>query len=173
MNHATGAAFPPRNHDHDVCLADALWRAKVRCAERGVRWTGLRELVFRHLAASHRPLSAYDLIESIARDGKRLAPVSVYRILDVLQSMGLVHRLESRNAFFACMTEHPSLARTITLLCDDCKQVSEIAAPEALSAIGKTSEATRFHPKRTVVEVTGICGDCQKAEKEGPRVDRQ
>ena len=68
--------------------------------------TALREQVFQHVTASHRPISAYDLIESLAKEGKRRAEVSVYRILDVLQAAGIVHRLESRNSFFACMTAH-------------------------------------------------------------------
>src|SRR5215813_2090697 len=116
-------SFPAHDHDHDACLAEALWRAKTRCTEKGIKWTGLREQVFRHIATSHKPVSAYDLIGSLAKDGRQLAPVSVYRILDVLQGAGLVHRLESRNAFFACMSEHTSRPQTVTVICDDCERV--------------------------------------------------
>lgn len=154
-------AFPARDHDHGLCVMEALWRAKARCVETGVKWTGLRELVFRHIARSHKPVSAYDLIESLAQEGKRLAPVSIYRILDVLQSAGLVHRLESRNAFFACMTEHPTAPQTITFICDDCECVTEVEAPDAIGAIGRTSEASSFSLRNTLIEVSGICADCR------------
>jgi Fur family transcriptional regulator, zinc uptake regulator len=164
MKQKNSAAFPPRDHDHNICLADALWRAKTRCAEMGIKWTGLREQVFRQIAGSHKPVSAYDLIEGIAQEGRRLAPVSVYRILDVLQAAGLVHRLESRSAFFACMTEHPNVPQTITFVCDDCERVSEIDAPDAIGAIGRTSEATRFHARSTLIEVSGVCRDCHDRE---------
>ncbi len=157
------AFFPPRDHDHGVCLSDALGRARTRCLELGIKWTALREQVFRHVATSHKPVSAYDLIESLAKEGKRLAPVSVYRILDVLQGAGLVHRLESRNAFFACMTEHASVPQTITFVCEDCERVTEAEAPDAFRAIGVSAQASRFHARNTVIEVSGVCAECHDA----------
>lgn len=153
--------FPARDHDHSACLADALARARKRCIECGVKWTELREQVFRQIALSHKPVSAYDLIESLgATGGKRLAPVSMYRILDVLQSAGLVHRLESRNAFFACMSPHDGLAQTVVFICENCDCVAEAEAPEALRAIAGTTEALHFRIRSAVFEVSGVCEEC-------------
>jgi Fur family transcriptional regulator, zinc uptake regulator len=154
------APFPSHDHDHETCVVDALTRAQLRCEAMGIKWTSLREQVFRRVATSHKPVSAYDLIEALAEEGRRLAPVSVYRILDVLQSAGLVHRLESRNAFFACMTEHPALPQSITFLCEICEWVSEVDASDALRAIDRASEASGFHSRGAVIEVSGICADC-------------
>jgi Fur family zinc uptake transcriptional regulator len=154
--------FPAHDHDHDACLAEALGRAKARCLEKGIKWTGLREQVFRHIATSHKPVSAYDLIERLAKDGKRLAPVSVYRILDVLQGAGLVHRLECRNAFFACMAEHASALQTVTVICDDCDRVTEMDAADAYRAIGEAAKAAHFYPRTTVIEVSGVCAECRE-----------
>ncbi len=155
-------SFPVRDHDHGVCVAGALGRAKLRCEEKGIKWTALREQVFQHVTASHRPISAYDLIESLAKDGKRLAPVSVYRILDVLREAGIVHRLESRNAFFACMTGHYGERQTVAFVCRECECVTEAEAPEAFRAIGEVSEATGFRPLAIMVEVNGTCAECRE-----------
>jgi Fur family zinc uptake transcriptional regulator len=144
----------------------ALGRAKTRCTELGIKWTELRERVFQQIATSHKPISAYDLIESLAKDGKRLAPVSIYRILDVLQAAGLVHRLESRNAFFACMTEHATARKTITFVCDECEHVSELEAPEAYLAITEAIERARIKPRNTMIEVNGLCSECHEAAGE-------
>jgi Fur family transcriptional regulator, zinc uptake regulator len=160
-------SFPPRDHDHGVCVRDALCRAKTRCLELGIKWTALRERVFRHVARSHKPVSAYDLIESLAKEGKRLAPVSIYRILDVLQGAGLVHRLESRNAFFACMTEHTAGPQTITLVCEGCERVIESDAPDAFRAIGLSARASGFRARNVVIEVSGICAECHDAKTRG------
>lgn len=160
--------FPARDHDHEACMSGALKRARSRCEAMGIKWTALREQVFRHIATSHKPVSAYDLIEGVAKEGKRLAPVSVYRILDVLQSAGLVHRLESRSAFFACMTDHPALPQTITLVCQVCEWVGEVEAPDALHAIDRVSKASRFQPRAAVIEVSGTCADCHRAHGERP-----
>jgi Fur family transcriptional regulator, zinc uptake regulator len=154
-------SFPAHDHDHEACLAEALWRAKSRCIEKGIKWTGLREQIFRQIATSHKPVGAYDLIESLAKDGRRLAPVSVYRILDVLQDAGLVHRLESRNAFFACMAEHASALQTITVICDDCERVTEMDAGNAYRAVGEAAKAARFYPRTTIIEVSGVCAECR------------
>jgi Fur family zinc uptake transcriptional regulator len=143
-------------------MAGALGRAKRRCMEKGIKWTALREQVFQHVTASHRPVSAYDLIESLAKDGKRLAPVSVYRILEVLQEAGLVHRLESRNAFFACMGAHESGRQTVTFVCAECECVTESEAPDAFRAIGDVATAARFQPLSTIVEVKGTCAGCRE-----------
>ena len=161
------ASFPARDHDHGVCVQDALGRARSRCLELGIKWTALREQVFCHLAQSHKPVSAYDLIESLAKDGKRLAPVSVYRILDVFQGAGLVHRLESRNAFFACMTEHARGPQTITLVCEGCERVVEADAPDAFQAIGAATRTSGFRARNVVIEVGGVCADCLEGKKRG------
>ncbi len=165
MNSMKGRAysFPARDHDHGVCLARALWRAKARCLEMGIKWTALREQVFRRVATSHKPVSAYKLIESLAKEGKRLAPVSVYRILEVLQAAGLVHRLESRNSYFACMMEHQG-PQTITFICDACERVTEADAPAAFGALGEAIETARFRPRSTLIEVSGTCVECHEAE---------
>ncbi len=143
-------------------MAGALWRAKERCRERGVKLTALREQVFRHIATSHKPVSAYDLIDSLSKEGKRLAPVSVYRILDVLREAGLVHRLESRNAYFACMTEHKAAPQTATIVCDDCERVTEIDAAAVFCAIGEAAKSAHFHPHSTVIELIGVCSECRE-----------
>ncbi len=161
MQQRRAPSFPARDHDHGVCMAGALGRAKSRCLEKGIKWTALREQVFRHVTTSHKPVSAYDLIESLAREGKRLAPVSIYRILDVLQEAGIVHRLESRNAFFACMSGHESAQQTVTFVCDGCERVTEVEAPAAYRAIGEVSEAACFYPRSTIVEVSGVCAECR------------
>ncbi len=145
-------------------MAGALWRAKTRCLERGIKWTALRERVFRQVATSHKPVSAYDLIESLAKDGKRLAPISVYRILDVLQGAGLVHRLESRNAFFACMTDHEGARQIVTLVCEDCRRVTEVDTPAAFLAVAEASGMARFYPRNIIIEVSGVCAECREAE---------
>jgi len=47
------------------------------------------------------PLSAYDILDKLHDFGFR-APLQVYRALDKLIELGLVHRLETLNAFVAC-----------------------------------------------------------------------
>jgi Fe2+ or Zn2+ uptake regulation protein len=76
--------------------------AEALCAERGQRLTPIRRKVLGVLLGSHNPLGAYEIIDRLAPKGPRPAPITAYRALDFLRENGLVHRIESRNAFVAC-----------------------------------------------------------------------
>ena len=99
--------FPAPDHDHGRCASAALAHAEALCAERAQRLTPMRRHVLQALLASHRPLGAYEIIERLADPG-RPAPITVYRALDFLRDNGLVHRIESRNAFVACVHNTPT-----------------------------------------------------------------
>src|SRR5437016_5511342 len=101
------AVFPDPSHDHARCASDALARAEMLCAERAQRLTPMRRQVLEALAASHTPLGAYEIIDRLAT-APRPAPITVYRALEFLVANGLVHRIESRNAFVACINNHAS-----------------------------------------------------------------
>src|SRR5260370_35235280 len=100
--------FPAPDPDHARCSADALAHAEALCAERGQRLTPMRRKVLEILAASHKPLGAYEIMDEAAHAGPRPAPITVYRGLEFLRENGFVHRIESRNAFLACVGNHRS-----------------------------------------------------------------
>ncbi len=154
------APFLPHGHNHGLCIERALVRARAVCVERGVRFTELRERVFREIASSHKPLGAYEIIDRLGRDSKRLAPISVYRIIEVLEAAGLVHRLESKNAYFACHFEHVHASASIVLICETCGRVAETDAPDARDAIACVTQTSNFQIADSVLEIKGRCGDC-------------
>lgn len=163
------AAPPARStHDHAPCLASALTRAEAAFAARGMKLTALRRLVFEEIAGSHDAVGAYDVLDRLQRKtGERMAPISVYRALDALLDAGVVHRLESRNAFFACHSAHEPAARPLALVCDLCGVVAEREAKEVRGAVDAMARADGFEPRTIVIEVSGCCGACRKARTEG------
>ena len=68
---------------------------------------------------------AYDIIERMAEQGPRPAPITVYRALDFLAAHGLVHKIESRNAFVACSHSHEGEPAAL-LVCEACGTVAEL-----------------------------------------------
>ena len=98
--------FHAPDHDHERCTADALAHAEARCAQRSQRLTPIRRQVLEVLLGSHKPLGAYEIMDRAAADGTRPAPITIYRALDFLRDNGLVHRIESRNAFVALSLIH-------------------------------------------------------------------
>jgi Fur family transcriptional regulator, zinc uptake regulator len=141
--------------------------AETICAERGQRLTPIRRKVLGALLASHKPLGAYEIIDRLApkgaRGGTRPAPITAYRALEFLRENGLVHRIESRNAFIACVHNHAAGALVVFLICERCGAVGEASSAEVTSTLTSAARAAGFTPKSPVIEISGICTHCRAA----------
>ena len=157
------AVFPAPGHDHERCSSDAIAHAETICAARAERLTPIRRSVLEALLSSHRPLGAYELIDRLAARGARPAPITIYRALDFLREQGLVHRIESRNAFIACVHNHDSGDPVVFLICENCGAVGEAAATAVADTLRSASRAAGFTPKTPVIEIFGICLNCKAA----------
>src|SRR5215470_2348676 len=155
------AVFPAPDHDHDRCSTDAMAVAEAQCAERGRRLTPIRRRVLAALLASHKPLGAYEIIDRLAPKGPRPAPITAYRALEFLRENGLVHRIESRNAFIACVHNHAAEALVVFLICERCGAVGEASSADVTSTLTAAARAAGFTPRSPVIELSGICTHCQ------------
>ena len=152
--------FPKPGHDHGACMNRSLERARTAYRARGARLTDLRESVLRELAGSHRALGAYDIIQQLGAHGRHVAPISVYRVLESLLQVGLIHRIESQNAYVACHAAHESARPILFLVCERCGTVAESSAPELQETLDRVAGAVQFALSDTVMEVTGLCEHC-------------
>lgn len=154
---------PHQPHDHSECVSGALESAEHLCERAGVRFTALRKRVLELVWASHKPLGAYDILDTLARaDGRRAAPPTVYRALDFLLEQGLVHRIASLNAFIGCPSpEHSHQGQF--LICKQCHIAIELDRDAIRSAIADSAAAAGFQIESETVEITGVCAQCQAA----------
>lgn len=154
---------PHSPHDHDHCVSSALDTAEQVCARGGARLTPLRKRVLELVWQSHKPLGAYDVLETLSReDGRRAAPPTVYRALDFLLDQGLVHRIASLNAFIGCA--HPERAHEGQfLICRNCRIAVELDQPLIHQAISDCAAGMGFAVEAETVEVTGLCARCKAA----------
>jgi Fur family transcriptional regulator, zinc uptake regulator len=153
-----------REHDHQRCAAHALGHAETISRREGLRFTAQRREVLEALLASHVPASAYDVIDRLARNGRRLAPISVYRALDFLVDNGFAHRIESRNAYVACdRGEECSPEATLFLICDNCGAAGEASSQELGRLVAEETRRRAFMPRLRVLEVRGLCARCRAA----------
>lgn len=159
--HTHAPAFPAHAHDHEACVVDALAAAERVCADRGSRLTTLRRRVLELVWRSHKPVGAYDLLGELTRGGRRAAPPTVYRALQFLLDQGLVHRIESRNAFIGC--SHPEDRHVVEiLLCEECGRAAELPDDQIAGAVRAAAKKMGFEVQRQTIEVTGLCADCRK-----------
>lgn len=151
--------LPPVGHDHDSCVSDAIATAERLCRDRGLRFTALRRRVLALVWDSHKPIGAYDILDKLGGEGKAAAPPTVYRALEFLSEAGLVHRLDSLNAFIGCPDPARSHAGQF-LICRRCRMVLEIDDPEIDAIVTNKAERLGFTSVHQMLEVQGLCADC-------------
>lgn len=151
--------FGKAQHNHRDCLAAAVHTAERLCDLRGVRLTTLRRRVLELIWRSHDPIGAYAILDALRAERRRAAPPTVYRALEFLTEQGLVHRIESRNAYVGCADpEHGHTSQF--LICGRCGAASELHDKRIQGVIGEDAHAVGFRIQHVVVEVIGLCPSC-------------
>ena len=146
---------PPRA----ATVSHALDAAHAHVAAADERLTVPRRRVLELLLTSGRPVKAYDLVAAFHADERVAKPATIYRALEFLERMGLVHRLSSSKCYVACtlgMAAHPAAF----LICDCCGSCCEVSAPEAASLSG-TATALGYSVDRVTLEAEGRCPACR------------
>ena len=113
-------------------------------------------LVLNTLTSAPKPLTAYSLLDRLKEHGLK-APPQIYRALEKLLAVGLIHKLESINSFVAC--QHRDCAHQIAgvAICDGCYQVSEIIDDDLESQIRSVAKTAGLVPKKSTMEIHGLC----------------
>jgi Fur family zinc uptake transcriptional regulator len=158
--------FYAPDHDHARCTADALKHAETLCTQRAQRLTPIRRQVLELLLESHKPLGAYEIMDRAAANGGRPAPITIYRALDFLRDNGLVHRIESRNAFVACVHNHDSDDLVVFLICEHCGAVGEAPSAAVADQLKAAARSAGFTPKAPVIEIGGVCAHCRQHDRQ-------
>lgn len=134
--------------------------AAARAAAAGERMTAGRRRVLEMLVTAGEPVKAYDLVAQFHTDGRVAKPAGVYRSLDFLEKLGLLHRIASISSYVACSGSDQQHAAAF-LICDCCGRTREIAPPQE-SALRQAAASNGFSFERVTLEVHGRCADCAK-----------
>lgn len=152
---------PHVHSGHCHTKAERLAEADRLLRDRDVRFTPMRRATFEFLLAQHAPLSAYDILARLEdRLHKKLAPPTVYRALDFLLEQGLIHRLETNNAYLVC--DHPGEQHeSVYLVCTRCGTTQEVDDHAVADLLASKARQFGFTPSKQVIEVQGFCNSCQ------------
>ncbi|MET4806367.1 Fur family zinc uptake transcriptional regulator [Limibacillus sp. MBR-115] len=161
----TAAAFGTTEHDHQRCQERALGEAEALCEKRGLRLTEIRRAVLEIVWNRHAPVGAYDILDTLSNDRGRIAPPTVYRALDFLLGQGLIHRIESLNAYVGCPVPGEKHISQF-LICRDCGSAAEVSDPAIDQAIDSVLAHLKFEAGRRTLEIEGLCGRCQRPHSE-------
>ena len=116
-------------------------------------------LVYEALNQADQPVGAYDLLDKLRKHGLK-APLQIYRALDRLIELKVVHRLESLNAWTTCCDANHDTA-PVFVICDDCGNVTEHIDSKLSLSLENISTKNGFIPERPIIEIHGRCGDCR------------
>lgn len=150
---------PIAGHDHKQCISNALSTAEQLCTGRGVQLTAIRQQVLALIWESHKAVKAYELLDRIKPLQTAAKPATIYRALDFLIEQGLIHRVESLNAFVGCRCSGQQHEQLL-LICKVCEEVEERPAVDVMQTIARELEAANFVVHSKAIEIHGICSHC-------------
>ncbi|CAN7621199.1 Fur family transcriptional regulator [Paraburkholderia terricola] len=160
---ASSAHSHEAGHMHGDSQEAALTLAEEYCRERGEKLTPIRRKVLELLLNSGRATKAYSLLDEMRQIHPGSAPPTVYRALDFLLSAGLVHRIESINAFTVCH-DLTQCQHGILVVCQQCGTVTELHQPKLRQALVAQIEDAGYRLASDEIELKGLCAACQAAE---------
>jgi Fur family transcriptional regulator, zinc uptake regulator len=151
-------------HSSSDALQAAVTMADDYCRERGQKLTPIRRTVLELLLASGRATKAYTLLDEMRAMHPNASPPTVYRALDFLLSAGLIHRIESINAFTVCH-DLTHCQHGVLIVCQQCGRVTELQQQKQLrQSLMSQVEASGYRLAGDDIELKGICPACQAAE---------
>lgn len=130
--------------------------------ESGGRVTETRLAVVRCLANSQQPLTAKEIFDKLDRKSK-IDQVSVYRILEALLELDLVHQVFPSGGYIPC--HHTSCEQSFHILtrCSSCNAIEEshVPADKVEPLVSYLKNKKKFYPDVHVIQINGLCVSCK------------
>ncbi len=151
----------PEPHAGVVGASEWAERAAGRLAGAGYRRGGARQAVIDLLASQPCALSALEIEESLRNSARQVARASVYRVLDELEQLKLVARIEVGQGISRYEALHPHGAHHHHhLVCDVCGEVIPFEDEELERTIDRVARRVAFDVAEHDIVLHGSCGDC-------------
>lgn len=139
---------------------DWVSNAERALADAGYRRGGARRAVLDLLNDQACALSVFE-IEDLLRAGKRrVSRASVYRILEELERLGAVQRVEVGQSMVRYETIGASKDHHHHLVCDRCGAIQPFRDPDLERAITRVSRRVPLTVSDHEVVLHGSCTDC-------------
>jgi Fur family transcriptional regulator, ferric uptake regulator len=151
---ATMGQAPEQQHPDWV-----TWAAD-RLAEAGHRRGGARRELLELMGAQPCALSAFEIEDRLAAGPRRVSRASIYRILEELEAVGLVQRVEvgaGITRYEPVRTDHDHHHH---LVCDNCGSLQPFTDEALERAVQRASERVDLDVSEHEIVLHGTCRDC-------------
>ena len=127
----------------------------------GGRLTTSRLLVVKVLADSKKPLSAKQIFEKLDKK-KLIDKASVYRTIDLLLELDLIHQIFPEGGFVACFHSSCSAKVHVLISCKICDAIEEIHIPNNAidPLLNHIFTENKFKIDKDHFQISGSCKNC-------------
>jgi len=127
----------------------------------GYKVTNPRKQVLEAIEKAEGPMSPYDIGKMTEEEGKHLDQVTIYRVINLLCSLNLVHKVFSRGGYVRCdLLEEEGCHRF--LVCRGCGNLQEFRNEALCSQENQIAQKMGFQAEHHVTESSGLCRDCRE-----------
>lgn len=112
------------------------------------------------LEKTERPISSAEIRTQLEKSGRPIDLTTVYRILDRLVAVHLVHPLQGK--FFRCTDPENKTDSHHFLICDNCGKAEEIFLDYFKSIEQQLHREKRFGLREVEMSFYGLCSECRK-----------
>ena len=128
---------------------------------KGLRNGGARRAVIELLGEQDCCLTAQEIFDRLRASGRRVGIASVYRVLDLLTSEGLLQRIDLGSGISRYEPARSGGHHHHHLVCDSCGKVEAFEDHALESAIHRLEKASGYEVAGHDVVLHGACGDCR------------
>jgi Fe2+ or Zn2+ uptake regulation protein len=126
----------------------------------GYKVTKPRKQVLEAIEKAEGPMSPYDIGKMMEEERKHLDQVTIYRVINLLCSLNLVHKVFSRGGYVRCdLLEEEGCHRF--LLCRGCGNLQEFRDEALCNQENQIAQKMGFRAEHHVTESSGLCKDCR------------
>ena len=145
-------------------IENFLQSAQQQCEKNGTKLTPKRKRILSILAESGVATSAYELIDLYSKAfGEKMQAMSMYRILDFLESEQLIHKLQLANKYITCTHISCDHGHELAqfLICNQCNTVREVPIQSSVvESIRQNVENADFALLNSQIELNCLCPAC-------------
>jgi Fur family ferric uptake transcriptional regulator len=135
--------------------------AREELRRSGARAGAARHAVIAHLAAQDCCVSAQEVFDGLRSSGRSVGLASIYRVLDQLDELGLVHRVDLRDGLTRFQPAHPGGEHHHHLVCGGCGRIDVFDDAELERVIRKVAGVFGYALGQHDVVLRGSCGECR------------
>lgn len=135
--------------------------ATVQLAAAGYRSGGARRAVVDVLAGQGCALSAFELEDALGRGDRRVGRASVYRILEELERLKLVTRVEVGDGIARFEAVDPEGDHHHHFVCEECGDLTPFRDNELEKVITRVAQRLKFDVGEHDITLRGACDRCK------------